>query len=212
MQRVCPKGPREFRSLRHVYDVAESEISWSPKVPSSRMRGFTITREYCDPEHCGAKGPRPALDEMLQDAKRDKFRLLLVWRLDRLWRSVAHLVRLLDDFGAWTIHDRLKRCETAGLRDGTWMGDELAAHAGLDIQSAGFAKDVWHAAQQSYSLEPAMGVVKFGPHHVVVKTPLSNIRITTFFAGEWAAKIVDPSRISEVQAVGCEVDFAPPIE
>jgi hypothetical protein len=36
----------------------------------------------------------------------------------------------------------------------------------------------------------------------------SNIRITTFFAGESEAKIVDPSRISEVQAVGCEVDFA----
>lgn len=44
--------------------------------------------------------------------------------------------------------------------------------------------------------------------YVVVKTPLSNIRITTFFAGESEAKIVDPSRISEVQAVGCEVDFA----
>ncbi len=63
-----------------------------------------------------------------------------------------------------------------------------------------------------YSLERVMGVVKFGPHRVVVKIPLSNIRITTFFAGESEAKIVDPSRISEVQAVGCEVDFAPPME
>jgi hypothetical protein len=57
-----------------------------------------------------------------------------------------------------------------------------------------------------------MGVVKFGPNHVVVKIPLSNIRITTFFAGESEAKIVDPSRTSEVQAVGSEVDFAPPME
>src|SRR5580700_10086961 len=111
-----------------------------------------------------------------------------------------------------TIHDRVKRCETAGLRDGTWVGDELATQAGLDIQSPGFARDLWHAAQQSYSLEQVMGVVKFGPHHVVLKTPLSNIRITTFFAGESEAKIVDPSRISEVQAVGCEVEFAPPME
>ena len=111
-----------------------------------------------------------------------------------------------------TIHDRVKRCETAGLRDGTWVGDELATQAGLDIRSPGFARDLWHAAQQSYSLARVMGVVKFGPHHVVVKTPLSNIRITTFFAGEWEAKILDPSRISEVQAVGCEVDFAPLLE
>jgi hypothetical protein len=57
-----------------------------------------------------------------------------------------------------------------------------------------------------------MGLVKFGPRHVVLKTPLSNIRITTFFAGESEAKIVHLSRISEVQAVGCEVDFAPPME
>ena len=41
---------------------------------------------------------------------------------------------------------------------------------------------------------------------------LSNIRITTFFAGEWEAKIVDPSRISQAEAVGCEVDFAPTME
>ena len=101
---------------------------------------------------------------------------------------------------------------TAGLRDGTWVRDELTTQAGLDIQSPGFARDLWHAAQQSYSLERVMGVVKFGPHHVVVKTPLSNIRITTFFAGESETKIVDPSRISEVQAVGCEADFAPPME
>ena len=111
-----------------------------------------------------------------------------------------------------TIHDRLKRCETGGLRDGTWVGDELATQAGLDIQSPGFARDLWQAAQQSYSLERVMGVEKFGPNHVVVKTPLSNIRVTTFFAGESEAKIVDPSRTSEVQAVGCEVDFASPME
>jgi DNA invertase Pin-like site-specific DNA recombinase len=66
----------------------------------AQMRGFTITREYCDLGHCGARDSRPALDEMLQDAKRGKFRILLVWRLDRLGRSVAHLVRLLDDFRA----------------------------------------------------------------------------------------------------------------
>lgn len=52
-----------------------------------------------------------------------------------------------------------------------------------------------------------MGGRKFGPHHVVVKTSLSNIRITTFFAAESEVKIVDPSQISEVQTVGCEVEY-----
>jgi hypothetical protein len=73
----------------------------------------------------------------------------------------------------------------------------------------GLAKDLWHAAQQSNSLDPVMGVRKFGPTHVVIKTPLNNIRITTFFAGESEAKILDPGRISEVQSIGCEVEFIP---
>jgi antitoxin (DNA-binding transcriptional repressor) of toxin-antitoxin stability system len=30
--------------------------------------------------------------------------------------------------------------------------------------------NLWHAAQQSYSLDPVMGERKLGPHHVVVKT------------------------------------------
>jgi len=69
---------------------------------------------------------------------------------------------------------------------------------------------LWQAARQSCSLDPVIGERKFGPHHVVVKTLLSNIRITRFFAGESEVKIVDPSRISEVQGFGCEVQFIPP--
>jgi hypothetical protein len=63
-----------------------------------------------------------------------------------------------------TIHDRVKRSETEGLRHGTWLGDEMATQAGLNIQSPGFAQDLWQASQQSYSLDPMIGVRKFGPH------------------------------------------------
>jgi hypothetical protein len=111
-----------------------------------------------------------------------------------------------------TIHDRTKRCETGGLRDGTWLADTLAADAGLDIQTPGFAKDLWESAQQSYSLDPIMGERKFGPHFAAVRTALSNIRITTFFAGESEVRIVDPSRIREVELFGCEVQIITPRE
>ena len=104
-----------------------------------------------------------------------------------------------------TIHDRVNRCETGSLSHATWLADEIAKRAGLDIDSPGFAMDLWHAAQQGYSLDPVMGIRKFGPHHVVLKTPLNNIRITTFFAHESEVKIIDPSRISLVKAVGCDV-------
>ena len=39
-----------------------------------------------------------------------------------------------------TIHDRVKRSETEGLRHGTWLGDQMATQAGLDIESPGFAE------------------------------------------------------------------------
>jgi DNA invertase Pin-like site-specific DNA recombinase len=69
----------------------------------AERRGFEVVREYFDEGVSGAKSSRPALDEMLADAKRGKFRVLLVWKLDRLGRSLAHLVRLLEDLRACNV-------------------------------------------------------------------------------------------------------------
>jgi DNA invertase Pin-like site-specific DNA recombinase len=40
---------------------------------------------------------------MLVDARSGKFQAVLIWKLDRLGRSLAHLVRLLEDFRAWGV-------------------------------------------------------------------------------------------------------------
>ena len=40
---------------------------------------------------------------MLADAKRGKFQAVLIWKLDRLGRSLAHLVRLLEDLRTWGV-------------------------------------------------------------------------------------------------------------
>jgi DNA invertase Pin-like site-specific DNA recombinase len=69
----------------------------------AERRGFEVVREYSDEGVSCAKSSRPALDEMLADAKRGKFRILLVWKLDRLGRSLAHLVRLLEDLRAYNV-------------------------------------------------------------------------------------------------------------
>src|SRR5712692_7642891 len=66
-------------------------------------RGFEVVTEYCDEAQSGAKSSRPALDKMLADAKRGRFQVILVWRLDRLGRSLAHLIRLLEDFKVWNV-------------------------------------------------------------------------------------------------------------
>ena len=48
----------------------------------------------------GAKDRRPALDQLLSDARRRRFDVLVVWRLDRLGRNLKHLVTLLEELQA----------------------------------------------------------------------------------------------------------------
>ena len=62
-------------------------------------RGWTAT-EYVDHGISGAKEKRPALDTLVEDAKRRKVDVLVCWRLDRLGRNLRHLILLLDDLQA----------------------------------------------------------------------------------------------------------------
>jgi DNA invertase Pin-like site-specific DNA recombinase len=48
----------------------------------------------------GSKDRLPALDELLRDAKRRRFDVLVCWRLDRLGRNLRHLILLLDELQA----------------------------------------------------------------------------------------------------------------
>jgi len=59
-------------------------------------RGWT-TVEYIDRGVSGAKDRRPSLDKLVADARRRRFDVLIVWRLDRLGRNLKHLVMLLED-------------------------------------------------------------------------------------------------------------------
>ena len=63
------------------------------------VRGWTGT-EYVDRGVSGAKDRRPALDRLVTDATRRRFDVLICWRLDRLGRSLKHLVTLLDELQA----------------------------------------------------------------------------------------------------------------
>ena len=62
-------------------------------------RGWTAV-EYTDKGVSGAKDKRPALDQLVADAKRRKFDVLVCWRLDRLGRNLRHLILLLDELHA----------------------------------------------------------------------------------------------------------------
>jgi DNA invertase Pin-like site-specific DNA recombinase len=62
-------------------------------------RGWT-SAEYVDRGISGAKDRRPALDALLKDARRRRFDVVVVWRLDRLGRNLRHLITLLEELQA----------------------------------------------------------------------------------------------------------------
>jgi DNA invertase Pin-like site-specific DNA recombinase len=60
------------------------------------QRGLEIVAEYTD-RISGAKGKRPGLDQLMADARRGKFDILLIWAFDRIARSVRHFLEVLDE-------------------------------------------------------------------------------------------------------------------
>ena len=61
-------------------------------------RGWHIFKEYCDNGISGTKDSRPALNELMNDAKKRRFDVVLVWRFDRFARSTKHLILALEEF------------------------------------------------------------------------------------------------------------------
>ncbi len=63
-----------------------------------RERGWHSFREYTDNGVSGTKGNRPALNQLMNDAKKRRFDAVLVWRFDRFARSTKHLILALEEF------------------------------------------------------------------------------------------------------------------
>jgi DNA invertase Pin-like site-specific DNA recombinase len=66
------------------------------------QRGYEVVKQYTD-RISGAKARRPALDELLADARRRKFDVVVVWAFDRMARSVRHFLEVLDELNQLNI-------------------------------------------------------------------------------------------------------------
>ncbi len=68
----------------------------------AKRSGWKIVDIYEDNGISGANGreKRPALDKLLKDAARREFDMIAAWSVDRLGRSLQHLVGLLEELQA----------------------------------------------------------------------------------------------------------------
>jgi len=71
---------------------------------ANRM-GHEVVKVYTDQGISGAKGrdKRPGLDALLKDSARRKHDAILVWSVDRVGRSLQHLIEILSELHALKI-------------------------------------------------------------------------------------------------------------
>src|ERR1700688_1300889 len=91
--------------MRAALYARVSTLDQEPENQLQELRRYVEARgwtgvEYVDKGVSGAKDRRPALDQLLTDAKRRRFDVLVCWRLDRLGRNLKHLITLLEDLQA----------------------------------------------------------------------------------------------------------------
>ena len=65
-----------------------------------QAREWTIQEEYVDEGISGTQVHRPALDRLVAACRRRQVDAVLVWRVDRLARSLKHMILTLDELRA----------------------------------------------------------------------------------------------------------------
>ena len=74
--------------------TTENQVFELEKV--AKRMGWTVTEIYAD-TISGAKAKRPQLDKLLKSAMRKEIDVVMAWSVDRLGRSLQHLITLLSD-------------------------------------------------------------------------------------------------------------------
>ena len=98
MKKVCL-----YCRVSTTHQTSENQLR-ELRVVAERM-GYEIVSEFIDNGISGAKSrkDRPALDEMMKMATQRKFEVVMCWSIDRLGRSLQHLVEILNELQAMKI-------------------------------------------------------------------------------------------------------------
>ena len=101
---------------RVAYYARVSTSHQNPELQEREIRSFVEAKDYylingfCDWGYSGSKVSRPELNKLMESARNGEFDILIVWKLDRLARSLSHLVSLITELKSLKI-------ELISLRD-----------------------------------------------------------------------------------------------
>jgi site-specific DNA recombinase len=89
---------QDFNSLDAQYDASQSYIR------SQMHAGWTVDRsKYNDGGFSGGNTDRPALQRLLDDVRAGKVDIIVVYKVDRLTRSLADFAKLVELFDQHTV-------------------------------------------------------------------------------------------------------------
>jgi len=84
--------------LRVSTSDQSTELQSSELLAYCKARGFNDVEIYEDIGRTGTNDNRPALKKLIADAKQRKFDIVICWKIDRLFRSLKHLILTLQEF------------------------------------------------------------------------------------------------------------------
>lgn len=95
--------PEPLRAVRYL---RVSRVDQNPALQDDETaelilrRGWKLTETYSDHGVSGSREKRPELDRLVRDARRRRMDIVVVWKADRLFRSLKAMVTTLDEWSA----------------------------------------------------------------------------------------------------------------
>ena len=80
-------------------DINKQEVELQEYAKNHNHEIYKIYKDVIS----GSKDSRPDLNNMVIDGFNKKFNAVIVWKLDRLGRSLAHLIDVVNKFQNWNI-------------------------------------------------------------------------------------------------------------
>ncbi|MBX3161876.1 MAG: recombinase family protein [Deltaproteobacteria bacterium] len=94
---------RACRYLRVSTTDQRQDLQDDETIELIERRGWQLAGTYSDQGVSGSREHRRGLDDMLADARRGRFDVVVVWRSDRLFRSLKNMVNTLAELDALNV-------------------------------------------------------------------------------------------------------------